>query len=239
MSQEPSLTSNRILAALPKDEYQRLEPYLTSVSLDTGTILYEASDTVETVYFPNSALISLVYILANGATTEISLVGSTGIIGLPAILSNGYSHHRALIQVADSVTKIPASVVKREFDRGGKLQRLLLDYAQTRINQVAQLAVCNRHHIIEERLARWLLTVSDLIQSNELFLTQEFLSDMLGVRRSGVTVSAGTLQQAGMIRYSRGKITILDREELENTACECYELFRDKNYREKARKYAL
>ena len=226
MSQEPSPTGNRLLAALPEDEYQRLEPDLTSVSLDAGTILYEASDRVETVYFPNTALISLVSILANGATTEIGLIGGTGIVGLPAILSNGYSHHRAIVQVADSATKITASVVKREFDRGGKLQRLLLDYAQTRINQVAQLAVCNRHHTIEERLARWLLTVSDLTQSNQLPLTQEFLGDMLGVRRSGVTVSAGTLQQAGMIRYSRGKITILDREELENTTCECYELFR-------------
>ena len=226
MSQELSLTSNRLLTALPEDEYQRLEPHLTSVSLDAGTILYEASDRVETVYFPNTALISLVSILANGATTEIGLIGGTGIVGLPAILSNGYSNHRAIVQVADSATKIPASVLKQEFDRGGKLQRLLLDYAQTRINQVAQLAVCNRHHTIEERLARWLLTVSDLTKSDELPLTQEFLGNMLGVRRSGVTVSAGTLQQAGMIRYSRGKITILDREELENTTCECYELFR-------------
>lgn len=232
MSQKPSRSANRILASLPKDEYQRLEPYLSSVSLGAGTILYEASDTIKTVYFPNIALISLVSILANGATTEIGLIGGTGIIGLPAILSNGYSHHRAIVQVADSATKISASVLKQEFDRGGKLQGILLDYAQTRINQVAQLAVCNRHHIIEERLARWLLTVNDLIQSNELPLTQEFLGSMLGVRRSGVTVSAGTLQQAGMIRYSRGKITIINREELENTACECYELFRANIYRE-------
>jgi CRP-like cAMP-binding protein len=231
MSQEPSLTSNRLLTALPEDEYQRLEPYLTSISLAAGTILYEASDRIKTVYFPNSALISLVYILANGATTEIGLIGGTGMIGLPAILSNGYSNHRAIVQVAGSAIKVSAAILKQEFDRGEKLQRLLLDYAQTRIDQVAQLAVCNRHHIIEERLARWLLMVSDLTQSNELLLTQELLGDMLGVRRSGVTVSAGTLQQAGMIRYSRGKIIILNREELEQTACECYELFRDNFYR--------
>ena len=232
MSQKPSRSANRILAALPEDEYQRLEPYLNSVSLTAGTILYEASDTIKTVYFPKTALISLVSILANGATTEIGLIGGTGIIGLPAILSNGYSIHRAIVQVSNSATKISASVLKQEFDRGGELQRLLLDYTQTRINQVAQLAVCNRHHIIEERLARWLLIVSDLIQSNELPLTQEFLGNMLGVRRSGVTVSAGTLQQAGMIRYSRGKITIINREELENTACECYDLFRANIYLE-------
>lgn len=226
MSQNCSRSSS-LLAALPKIEYQRLEPYLIPISLSRGLILYEASDIVKTVYFPHTALVSLVTTLVDGSTTEIGLINSTGIVGLSAIISNGYSNHRAIVQIPDSGTKIAASVLKQEFDRGGELQRLLLNFAQLRIDQTAQLAVCNRHHIIEERLARWLLTVSDLTQSDELPLTQEFLGQMLGVRRSGVTVSAGILQQAGLIRYNRGKITILNREELEETACECYDLFRD------------
>lgn len=227
LSQSSPRSSNRILAALPESAYQRLEPHLTTISVSRSEVLYEVSEKIQTVYFPNSALVSLVSILLNGATTEIGLIGGTGVVGLPAILSNGYSQHRAVVQIADSVTKISATALKREFDRGEELQRLLLNFAQIRIDQTSQIAVCNRHHIIEERLARWLLMVRDLTQSNELPLTQEFLSTMLGVRRSGVTVSAGTLQQAGMIRYSRGKITIIDAEQLEDTACECYDLFRD------------
>ena len=227
MSQGFSRPNNFLLAALPNAEYQRLEPYLTTISVPRGQVLYEASEMIETVYFPNDALISLVSILIDGSTTEIGLIGGTGVVGLAAILSNGYSQHRAVVQIPDSVTKISASVLKREFDRGEELQRLLLNFAQIRIDQTAQLAACNRHHIIEERLARWLMMVRELIQSDELPLTQEFLSSMLGVRRSGVTVSAGILQQAGMISYSRGRITVLDAERLEETACECYELFRD------------
>ena len=227
MSQGLSSPKNSLLAALPNTEYQRLEPYLTTISVSSGTVLYEASEEIETVYFPHKALISLVSILMNGSTTEIGLIGSTGIVGLPAILSNSYSNHRAIVQVANSVTRISATVLKREFDRGEELQRLLLNFAQIRIDQTAQIAACNRHHIIEERLARWLLMVRDLTQSDELPLTQEFLSNMLGVRRSGVTVSAGILQRAGLIRYFRGDITILDAERLKQTTCECYELFRD------------
>lgn len=227
MTQDRSRSANRILAALPESEYRYLEPHLTSVSLSTRTILYNASEKIETVYFPNTSLISLVDILSNGTTTEIGLIGGTGMIGLPAILSNGYSKNQAIVQVADNCLKISALVLKREFDRGGELQRLLLDYAQTRLNEVSQLAVCNAHHTIEERFARWLLTVQDLVQADVLPLTQEFISQMLGVRRSGVTVSAGILQRAGMIRYSRGRIIILDRQALEETACECYQILRE------------
>lgn len=232
MSQDRSHSANRLLAALPEAEYQRLEPYLTSVSLSAGTVLYEASEKIDTVYFPNTALISLVSILENGATTEISLIGGTGMVGLPVILGSGYSNHRAIVQVPDNVMKISALVLKREFDQGGELQKILHRYIETRLNEVAQIAVCNRHHTIEKRLARWLLTVRDLTQSDKLPLTQEFLGNMLGVRRSGVTLVAGAIQQAGVINYSRGKITILNREALEDVACECYRLFHDNYYRE-------
>ncbi|WP_319423172.1 Crp/Fnr family transcriptional regulator [Pleurocapsa sp. FMAR1] len=231
MSQDHTHSANRLLAALPEIEYQRLEPYLTPVSLPVGTVLHEGSEKIETVYFPNTALISLVSILSNGTSTEIALVGGTGMVGLPVVLSNGYSSQRAIVQVPDHALKISALVLKREFNRGGKLQRILLNYAQTRLNETAQLSVCNGHHTIEERLARWLLTAQDLTQSNELPLTQEFIGQMLGVRRSGVTIAAGVLQRAGLISYSRGKITVLTRSGLENAACECYELFHDNFYR--------
>ena len=231
MSQDRSLSANRLLSSLPELEYQRLEPHLFPIKLSLGKVFYEASEKIETVYFPQTALISLVSVLDNGATTEIGLIGGTGIVGLPVLLGSGYSKHRAIVQVADGALKISAKVLKQEFERGGELQRLLLDYTETRMDEVAQLAVCNAHHSIEKRLARWLLTVLDLIQSDELPLTQEFLGNMLGVRRSGVTLSAGILQRAGLISYSRGKIKILDRQRLENTACECYQLFYKHFYR--------
>ncbi|MEL7078307.1 MAG: Crp/Fnr family transcriptional regulator [Cyanobacteria bacterium J06582_2] len=231
MVQDISRSANRLIRALPDDEYRRLEPYLTSVSLAAGTVFYEASEEIETIYFPNTALISLVNTLENGATTEIALVGGTGVVGLPVILGSGYSQQRAIVQVKDSSLKISAKVLKQEFDRGGELQRILHRYTETRLSETAQLASCNRHHTIEERLARWLLTVQDLIQAEELPLTQEFIDNMLGCRRSGVTLAAGALQKAGLIRYSRGKINILDRQNLEDVACECYRLFHDNYYR--------
>ncbi|MEY4517455.1 MAG: hypothetical protein RLZZ499_54 [Cyanobacteriota bacterium] len=231
MTQDHSRSANRLLAALPEDEYNRLKPYLVSQSLTVGTIFYEASEKIETVYFPNRALVSLVNILSNGTTTEIGIIGGTGMIGLSVILGDSYSSQRAIVQVADGAFKISAVILKQEFDRGGKLQQILLKYAHTRLSEVAQLAVCNRHHTIEERLARWLLTVQDLTQSDKLPLTQEFIGNMLGCRRSGVTIAAGTLQQAGLIRYARGKITILNRHALEATACECYQLFHHNFYR--------
>jgi CRP-like cAMP-binding protein len=229
--QDHSRSANRLLAALPENEYRRLEPYLTFETISVGTIFYEASEKIETVYFPNSALISLVNTLNNGTTTEIGIIGGTGMVGLPVVLGDGYSQQQAIVQIADGTVKISARILKREFDRGGKLQKILLNYVQTRLNEVAQLAVCNRHHTIEERLARWLLTVQDLTQINELPLTQEFIGHMLGCRRSGVTIAAGTLQKAGLISYARGKINILDRQSLENAACECYKLFYNNFYR--------
>ena len=231
MSQGYSRSANRLLSELPEAEYERLEPYLTSVSLTIGTIFYEASDRIETIYFPSTSVISLVNTLENGATTEVSLIGGTGMIGLPAILGNGISKNRAIVQVADSAMKISAEILKQEFKRGGELQNVLHRYTETRIDELSQLAVCNAHHTIEERLARWLLVTSDLVQSNNLPLTQEFLSTMLGVRRSGVTLAAQIIQRAGIITYRRGRITIINREALEDTSCECYGLFHDNFYR--------
>ena len=231
MLQDYARSANRLLSALPAIEYQRLEPYLTSVHVPVGQVFYEALDKIDTVYFPSTSLISLVNTLSNGLTTEIGLIGGTGMVGLSVLLGNSYSQERAIVQVADHAIKISAQVLKSEFDRGGELQRLLLGYAQTRINEVSQLAVCNRHHTIEERLARWLLTVQDLTQSNTLPLTQEFISQMLGVRRSGVTITAGIFQKSRLINYNRGKITVLNRKALLETSCECYKIFYDNFYR--------
>ena len=232
MSQDISHSANRLLSSLPKAEYERLEPHLKSVSLPLRTVLYEASEKIETVYFPNTCLISSVNTLENGATTEVSLVGGTGMIGLPAILGSGMSQNRAIIQVADHMVKISAEILKREFLQGGELQNVLHRYTETRLHEITQLAVCNAHHTIEERLARWLLTTSDLIQSDNLPLTQEFLGSMLGVRRSGVTLSAQLLQRVEIINYRRGKIKILNRPALEDVSCECYRLFHDNFYRQ-------
>lgn len=213
---------NQLLAALPEEEYQRLAPHLSEVSLSIETVLYEVLEPIETVYFPNNGLISLVSVLANGASTEIDLISNHGMLGLPVVLDTGYSFSQAVVQVKGSAMKIAADVLKQEFDRGEELQKILLRYTATRIANIYQLATCNTHHNIQQRLARWLLTVQDLIQSDKLFLTQEFISEMLGVRRAGVTIAAGKLQQAGMISYVRGNITILDRAALEEAACECY-----------------
>ena len=225
-------SNNRLLAALPEIEYQRLEPYLSFVSLPMGEICYEALEKIDTVYFPDTALVSLVSTLSDGFTTEVSLVGCTGMVGLPVVLGSGYSQHRTIVQVPGNVIKISALILKQEFEKGGELQKLLLAHVEDRLNEVGQLSICNRHHNIEERMARWLLMVQDLVQSDKLPLTQEFIGQMLGVRRPGVTLTAGDFQRSGLIRYSRGKITILDREALEDVACECYQLFQKHFYRQ-------
>ena len=197
-----------------------------------GEICYQADEKIDTIYFPDRGLISLVSTLSDGFSAEVSLVGCTGMVGLPVILGSGYSRHRAIVQVSGSIIKISALILKQEFDKGGELQKLLLGYVEDRLNEIAQLSICNRHHNIEERMARWLLMVQDLVQSDELPLTQEFIGQMLGVRRPGVTLTAGQFQRSGLIRYSRGKITILDREALEEVACECYQLFHKHFYRQ-------
>lgn len=218
-----SRPKNLLLRALPEDEYQRLAPHLTTVSLPLGTVLYKPLDRIETAYFPEQAVVSLVHTLENGATSETGLVGLQGMVGLPALLGSGYANKRVVVQVADSLNQIPVPILKQEFEQGGELRKLVLLYAEVRLSQISQQVVCNAHHNIQERFARWLLSVQDLVNSHELPLTQEFIAEMLGVRRSSVTVTAGTLQQAGIIQYKRGKIKILDQKALEEVSCECYD----------------
>ncbi len=221
-----SPVGNRLLAVLPESDFQRISPYLIEVSLSLGQILHEPQEKIETVYFPTKAMISLVSIMEDGSTVEVGIVGNDGMLGYPVYLGGAQSHIRALVQSQGKALQMNAIVLKNEFDRGGFFQRLLLLYTQVFLTQVTQTAACNRFHPTEERLARWLLQSQDCTGSEELHLTQDFLSSMLGVRRASVTVAAGTLQQAGMIRYNRGKITILDRTALEDTTCECYEIVR-------------
>jgi CRP-like cAMP-binding protein len=218
---------NQILAALPPCEYQRIATYLKPVNLISGEILLEPNEPIQKIYFPQRAMISLVSIMMDGSTTEIGLIGNEGMIGLPALLGGSSTTSRTIVQVSGTALEVSAEVIRQEFQRGEKLHKLLLLYTQALLTQVSQSAACNRQHNIEERLARWLLSVQDCILQDELPLTQEFIANMLGTRRSGVTVAAGILQQAGIIRYSRGRIIILDQQGLEDTACECYQLIQN------------
>lgn len=222
MFDSPSLSANQLLMALPSGEYERLLPHLEPVSLVLGQIIYEPQQLIKEVYFPMGAMISLVSIMQNGSTTEIGLVGIEGMVGLPVFLGGNTATNRAIVQVEGNALKIDASILKSEFERGKQLQAKLLLYTQARLSQVSQIAACKSHHLIEERLARWLLSVNDCVNKPELPLTQKFISEMLGVRRASVTEAAIALQKAGLISYSRGQITILKRKELEQAACECY-----------------
>lgn len=227
MSANFGVPQNRLLAALPASEYERLAPHLQLVSLPIRQVLYEPNEPIKYVYFPIGSMVSLVSIMKDGSTIEVGLVGNEGMVGVPVILGGNITTTQAFVQVSDNALRMDADLLKSEFNRGGQLQLLLLRYTQALLTQVSQSAACNRFHTIEERLARWMLLVADAVESDEFMLTQEFISQMLGTRRSGVTVAAGNLSQAGMLRYSRGKITILNREALEATSCECYGVIRD------------
>lgn len=227
MLDSPLYSANQLLMALPSVEYKRLIPYLKPVSLVLGQVIYEPRQPIKEVYFPSRAMISLVSIMKDDSTTEIGLVGNEGMVGIPVFLGGNVSTNCAIVQVEGSAVKMDASVLKSEFERGGQLQKKLLLYTQARLTLVSQIAACKSHHLIEERLARWLLSVNDCVNKNELPLTQKFISKMLGVRRASVTEAAIALQKAGFISYSRGQITILNREELEQAACECYGLIRN------------
>ncbi|MEB3356975.1 MAG: Crp/Fnr family transcriptional regulator [Synechococcales bacterium] len=220
--QNQSPLVNRILAALPEAEYRELASHLELVELPRGRVLYEPGDRIQTVYFPNSAMVSLVARLETGGSVEIGVVGREGMVGLPVVWGGQYASSQAIVQIPGAGYRLPDTVLKNTFDRGGTLQRLLLLYTQALFAYVSQTAACNRQHRLEERLARWLLIVHDITDSDCLPLTQEFLAEMLGTGRSTVTTAAGILQQSGGIRYSRGKIVIADRSQLERTVCECY-----------------
>ncbi|MGE8451800.1 MAG: Crp/Fnr family transcriptional regulator [Pseudomonadales bacterium] len=214
--------ANHLLAALPEEEWLRLLPHLTLTELPLGHVVYESGDQLGHVYFPTTSIISLLYVMEDGASAEIAIVGNEGIVGIALFMGGETTPSRAVVQSAGHGYRLSAKVLKQEFTRGGPIQHLLLRYTQALITQMAQTAVCNRHHTIEQQLCRWLLLSIDRLPSNELTMTQELISNMLGVRRSGVTEAALKLQNAGVIRYRHGHISVLDRPALEKHACECY-----------------
>jgi CRP-like cAMP-binding protein len=190
--------------------------------MQLGDVLYESGANLRNVYFPTTAIVSLLYMLADGASAEIAVVGNEGMIGVSLFMGGETTTNRAVVQSAGHAYRLPSQLLKDEFTRAGPLQHLLLRFTQALITQMAQTAVCNRHHSVDQQLCRWLLLSLDRLASNDLVMTQELIANMLGVRREGVTEAAGNLQQAGLIRYSRGHITVLDRAGLEARSCECY-----------------
>ena len=213
---------NQLLAALPAAELQRWTPQLELVDLPLGEVLYESGTTLSHVYFPLTAIVSLLYVMENGASAEIAVVGNEGIVGIALFMGGESTPSRAVVQSAGSGFRLNSQTMKDEFNRAGPVLHLLLRYTQALITQMAQTAVCNRHHSLDQQLCRWLLLSLDRLRSNDLRMTQELIANMLGVRREGVTEAALKLQKVGLIRYSRGHITVLDRGGLEQRTCECY-----------------
>jgi CRP-like cAMP-binding protein len=210
------------LAALPDAEWQRWEPLLQPVGMPLGQVLYEPGATLTHVYFPTTSIVSLLYVMENGASTEISMVGYEGLVGISLFMGGESTPSRAVVQSAGLGFRLKAQLMKNEFERSGPVLHLLLRYTQALITQMAQTAVCNRHHTLDQQLCRWLLLSLDRLRVNELVVTQELISNMLGVRREGVTEAAHKLQLAGLISHVRGRITVLDRAGLEKRTCECY-----------------
>ena len=216
--------SNRLLAALPEENYRALLPFLEEVPLPLGMVVYESGGEQRYVYFPASSIVSLLYVLADGSSAEIAVTGNEGLVGISLFMGGETTPSRAVVQSAGHGFRLKGELLKKEFESGGALQHVLLRYTQALITQMTQTAVCNRHHSVEQQLCRWLLLSLDRLPANELVMTQELIANMLGVRREGVTTAAGKLQDEGLIRYSRGKITVLDRDQLEARVCECYEV---------------
>lgn len=218
----PDPRKNHLLAALPGDEWQRWMPQLEAVDLSLGQVLYESGKTLSHVYFPTTAIVSLLYVMENGASAEIAVVGNEGVVGISLFMGGESTRSRAVVQSAGKGFRLPAQWMKDEFNRAGTAMHLLLRYTQALITQMAQTAVCNRHHSLDQQLCRWLLVSLDRLQGVDLVMTQELIANMLGVRREGVTEAAHKLQEAGLIRYARGRITVLDRAGIEARSCECY-----------------
>jgi CRP-like cAMP-binding protein len=214
--------SNQLLAALPSAEWQRWMPELEPVSLPLGKVLYESGSRLTHVYFPTTSIVSLLYVMEDGASAEIAVVGHEGIVGISLFMGGESTPSRAVVQSAGDGFRLRASAIQDEFSRVGSVMHLLLRYTQALITQMAQTAVCNRHHSLDKQLCRWLLLSLDRLPSAELVMTQELIANMLGVRREGVTEAAGQLQEAGLIQYRRGHIKVLDRKKLEGRVCECY-----------------
>jgi CRP-like cAMP-binding protein len=215
---------NHLLDALPADDLARLEPHLELVPLNLGDVLYEPGFKLRHVYFPTTSIVSLLYVMEDGASAEIAIVGNEGILGISLFMGGDSTPSRAVVQSAGHGFRMKADVLKNEFERFGATMHLLLRYTQALITQMAQTAVCNRHHSIDQQLCRWLLLSLDRLATNELSMTQELIANMLGVRREGVTEAAGKLQDAGLIKYRRGRISVLDRPALEARSCECYKV---------------
>ena len=213
---------NRLLAALPEAEWQRWRPYLSPVDMPLGQVMYESGDRLSHVILPTTSLVSLLYMMDDGRSAETAVVGNEGMVGVSVFMGGGSTTGRAVVQSAGRGFKLPSRVLLQEFNRGGPVMHLLLRYTQALITQMAQTAVCNRHHALDQQLCRWLLLSLDRLQGNELEMTHDLIANMLGVRREGVTEAAGKLQADGLIRYQRGRITVLDRTRLEARVCECY-----------------
>jgi CRP-like cAMP-binding protein len=222
MTAVPDPRQNRLLAALPDGEWDRWAPHLEPVDMPLGKVLYESGSRLSHVYFPTTSIVSLLYVMEDGASAEIAVVGNEGIVGISLFMGGESTPSRALVQSAGKGFRLKADLMLQEFNRAGPVLHLLLRYTQALITQMSQTAVCNRHHSLDKQLCRWLLLSLDRLHSKELVMTQELIANMLGVRREGVTEAAGNLQDDGLIRYQRGHITVLDRAGLERRTCECY-----------------
>ena len=220
-------SKNHLLSDLPSDEFKRIFSHLEEASLELGQVLYESGDRLEYIYFPTTAIISLLYIMENGATAEIGVVGNEGFLGVPLVLGGETTPNRAVIQSAGEALRMKSKALKAEFERGAVFHNLLLRYTQALLTQISQTAVCNRLHSLEQQLCRWLLLSHDRLDSDKLVMTHDLISNMLGVRREGVTVAAQKLASQGLIRNDRGTITVLDRPGIESRVCECYKVVND------------
>lgn len=222
MTLAPDPRQNRLLAALPEAAWARWLPQLELVDMPLGKVLYEPGNRLAHVYFPTDSIVSLLYVMEDGGSAEIAMVGLEGLVGISLFMGGESTPSRAVVQSAGQAFRLKAGVMMQEFNRAGPVLHLLLRYTQALITQMSQTAVCNRHHSLEQQLCRWLLLSLDRLPANEICMTQELIANMLGVRREGVTEAAGRLQKNGLIRYQRGRITVLDRPGLEKSTCECY-----------------
>jgi CRP-like cAMP-binding protein len=227
----PNPKQNHLLDALSATELRRIRRHLEPVEMPLGDVVYESGRHIDHVYFPTDCIVSLLYVLENGASAEIAVVGNEGVVGISLFMGGETTPSRAVVQSAGTAYRLPGAVMKQEFTRGGAMQHLMLRYTQALITQMAQTAVCNRHHSVDQQLCRWLLLSIDRLAAPEIEMTQELIANMLGVRREGVTEAAGKLQKSGVIIYRRGHIKVLDRQKLEKMSCECYEVVRRESAR--------
>ena len=231
MSVTPIPQQNHLLSALPVEVQERLFPHLELAPMALGQVLYESGDIMRHVYFPTDCIVSLLYVMESGSSAEIAVVGNEGLVGVSLFMGGESTPSRAIVQSAGSAYRLLGQRLKDEFNRHGEMLLLMLRYTQSLITQMAQTAVCNRHHSVQQQLCRWLLLSLDRLSNNELAMTQELIANMLGVRREGVTDAAGKLQKLGAIEYSRGHITVLDRAKLEKLSCECYSVVKKESNR--------